>query len=227
MKDIFILGATKYSFMIQRFIEQEKQYRVLGYTVNESYIQNVQSECDKRNMKLYALENLKEYSKKNMPIWILNTIGYTDMNRTREKLYIQCQQLGYHFVNFISDRAIVMSEIEGEGNIIFPGAYIGTDVSIGNNNVFYAGVVVTHDIAIGNNNFVAANVTVGGEVEIGNNCFIGMGSTLRNRIKVANYSLIGASCYLSRNTHEKEVIVPAKSVTLEKNSFEVGLTPKS
>ena len=38
MKDIFILGATKYSFMIQRFIEQEKQYRVLGYTVNEAYI---------------------------------------------------------------------------------------------------------------------------------------------------------------------------------------------
>ncbi len=227
MKDIFILGATKYSFMIQRFIEQEKQYRVLGYTVNEAYIQDVKSECDKRGVKLYALENLKRYCSPNMPIWILNTVGYTDMNRTRERLSIQCQQLGYQFVNFISDRAIVLSEIEGEGNIVFPGAYIGTDVSIGNNNVFYTGVVMTHDIAIGNNNFVAANVTVGGEVEIGNNCFIGMGSTLRNRIKVANYSLIGASCYLSHNTHEREVVVPAKSLTLEKNSFEVRLTPKS
>lgn len=227
MRDIFILGATKYSFMIHQFIDQEHQYRVLGHTVNEPYIQGVQSECEKRNVNIYPLERLKDCCRKGVPILILNTLGYTDMNRTREKLSIQCKQLGYNLVNFISNRAIVLSAVSGEGNIIFPGAYIGTDVTIGDNNVFYSGVVMTHDITIGNNNFIAANVTSGGEVEIGNNCFIGMGSTLRNRIKISDYSLIGASSYLSHSTRENEVIVPAKSITLDKNSFEVSLTPKS
>lgn len=226
MKEIFILGATKYSFMIHTFIEQEKTYRIIGHTVNEKYIESAKLECKNRNISLYPLERLSEMATSDNIIYILNTLGYTNMNRTREMLSIQCEKLGYRLINYISSRAIVLSEITGNGNIVFPGAYIGTGVSVGNNNVFYAGTVMTHDITIGNNNFFAANVTSGGEVTIGNNCFIGMGATLRNRICLSDYSLVGAASYLSHNTKKMEVVVPEKSITLTKNSFQICLTPK-
>ena len=227
MKSIFVLGATKYSFMIHSFINQEGQYNVLGHAVNEAFIKDVQNECDRRNISLYSLESLFEIVGSKNKVYILNTIGYTNMNRTRQKLSDFCISLGYELINFISNRAIVLSDFNNYGNIVFPGAYVGTDVQIGNNNVFYSGSVMTHDISIGDNNFFAANTTIGGEVHIGNNCFLGMSSTIKNRVVLKDYTLIGAAAYLSHSTKEREVVVPEKSISLNKNSFEISLTPKT
>lgn len=226
MKRIFILGTTKYAFMIHSMIEQEQQYEVLGHTVSKSQIEKNKGICDSKGVQLCLFKSLNDYVDINESILVLNAIGYTNMNRTRQKMYDECLNLGYQPVNFISKRAIVLSEVSGVGNIIFPGAYIGTNVVIGNNNVFYAGSVMTHDIVIIDHNFIAANVTSGGEVKIGCNCFIGMGAVLRNRISIADYSLIGADAYVSHSTEEEEVIVPAKSISLDKSSFEMSLTPK-
>lgn len=227
MDRVFILGTTKYSFMIHRFIEQEKKYSVLGHTVNKSYMNSAQNECINRNVQLFALEDLSSIVESDEDVKIINTLGYTDMNRIRQKVFDACKEMGYKMLNYISEKAIVMSEIAGEGNIVFPGAYIGTDVVLGNDNVIYSGVVLTHDISIENHNFFAANVSVGGEVHIGNNCFIGMGATIRNRLEVNDYSLIGAATYLSHSTKYAEVLVPNKAITLEKSSFEISLTPNS
>ncbi|HOO07211.1 MAG TPA: hypothetical protein PLH83_12105 [Ruminococcus sp.] len=226
MRKIFILGATKYSFMIHELICQEKQYEIVGHSVNEKYLEECRPLCDEAGVELFPLENLSQYADENGVVYVLNTLGYTNMNRTRQKIQAECLSLGYQSVNYISDRAIVLSKLKGTGNIVFPGAYIGTNISIGDCNVIYAGCVLTHDIQIESFNFVAANVTIGGEVHIGNNCFLGMGATLKNRINVSDFSLIGASAYLAHSTKKCEVVVPEKSVTLSKSSFEISLTPK-
>ena len=162
MIGIFILGTTKYSFMIHEFIRQEKQYEIIGHTVNCEYLKDAQTSCQEFGTSLFPLEELNQYVGNNQEVFVLNTIGYTNMNRTRQKLHEKCISMGYTPVNFISNRAIVLSEIQGSGNIVFPSAYIGTGVRIGDCNVFYAGCVITHDVDIGNNNFFAANVTIGG-----------------------------------------------------------------
>ena len=227
MNKIFIIGATKYSFMIRDFILQEKQFEVIGHTVNQRYIDSCLPLCNKLGIKLFPFEDLAKYTDSSEKVFVLNTLGYTNMNKTRQALHKECLELGYFSVNYISNRAIVLTKTFGTGNIVFPGSYIGTDVRIGDCNVFYAGCVVTHDIKIGDYNFVAANVTIGGETQIGNNCFLGMGATLRNRIVLSDYSLIGASAYISHNTKAYEVVVPERSISLDKKSFEMCLTPKT
>lgn len=226
MEKIFILGATKYAFMLRKMIVQEKQYHVIGHTVSKKHIEIQRVCCEKEGIQIYPLEELKEYVCDNDKVNILNAIGYSDMNRIRMQLFKSCMDLGYNVVNYISNRAIVLSDEFGKGNIVFPGAYIGTGVKVGSNNVFYAGSVMTHDIQIGNHNFFAANITCGGEVNIGSNCFIGMGAVIRNRLRVSDYSLIGASAYLDFSTKEQAVVVPTKSVELNKSSLDVSLTPK-
>ena len=178
------------------------------------------------NINLYALEDLRSVIESDNSIKILNTVGYSNMNKIRERLHNECLKLGYEMVNYISARAICMSKEIGTGNIILPGSYIGTDVSIGDNNVIYAAAVLTHDIVVGNNNFIASNVTIGGNVTIGSNCFIGMGAIIKNRIQVADLTLVGAGTYVYNSTHIEDVIVPVQSIKLEKKSNEINLISK-
>lgn len=226
MERIFILGTTKYAFMLRKMIEQERKFYVIGHTVSKNQIEEQKRICDKEEVKLFPFEELSCFISDNESVNILNAIGYSNMNDTRKKFFQLCKKRGYNVINYISDKAVVLTENLGEGNIVFPGAYIGTNVDIGNNNVFYAGCVMTHDIRIGDNNFIAANVTCGGEVNIGSNCFLGMGSVIRNRLNISNYSLIGASAYLDFSTKDKAVVVPNKSVLLEKSSLGISLTPR-
>lgn len=222
---IIILGATKYSFMIHDMIESEHKYTILCHTVSKKDVNKYNNICFKNDTKLVPFEELTSCFKYEK-IKILNTIGYSNMNRTRQAMSEKCLELGYQLINFISDKAIVSSNKIGVGNIVFPGAYIGTNVTLGDNNVIYAGSVLTHDITIYNNNFIVANSTIGGEVVINNNCFIGMGAVIKNRLEINDYSLIGAGSYVQRNVGFKQVVVPAKSLILDKNSDEIKLIKK-
>lgn len=226
MKKVFIVGTTEYSFMIHSMIKQEGQYDVVGHTVNEKYIRENEDICKKKGTCLYPFEKLHDFVCASDSVYVVNTVGYSNMNRTRQKMYEQCIDLRYNPVNYISNRAICLSEIKGSGNIIFPGAYIGTNIDMGNNNVVYAGVVLTHDIVVGDHNFIAANSTVGGVVHVGNNCFIGMGSVIRNRVNISDYTLIGAGTYLDLDTGKEDVIVPPRAIKIKKKSSEVHLIPQ-
>lgn len=219
-KQIYIIGTTDFSFMVGEFIKLENQYSVIGYVVSANQYNDNVTRCAKKNVELFCLEDILTECG-NKPIYILNTIGYTKMNSIREKISQLCRESGVCMVNFISKKALNYGLIKGTNNIIFPGAYVGSNVSIGDDNVIYAGVVLTHDIKVKNNNFIAANSTIGGNVVVNNNCFIGMGSTIRNSVNINNYTLIGAGCYVKCDTRVESVIVPSKSIELDKKSTEV------
>lgn len=167
MEKVFIIGTTEYSFMIHSMIEQERQYEVLGHTVSEKYIEENVKICEEKNTCLYAFEKLQDIVGNLKTVNVLNTIGYSDMNQTRQRMFEQCVALGYKPVDYISNRSICLSNLKGQGNIVLPGAYIGTNINMGDNNVVYAGAVLTHDILVGSHNFIAANTTVGGRCALG------------------------------------------------------------
>ena len=221
MRDIFILGTTEYAFMLHTMIEQEKEFHVIGHTCSAEQVENNRNVCTKHFTELFPFEELGTIINQ---VNILNAIGYSRMNETRKRMSFECINRGYSLVNYISKRAILLSELKGTGNIVFPGAYIGTNIQIGDGNVFYTGSVLTHDIEVGEFNFFAANSTIGGVVTIGSNCFIGMGATIKNRIEIADYTLIGAGAYVDHSSNKEDVIVPCRSVTLEKKSYEISLT---
>lgn len=225
-KRIFILGTTDYSFMIHTMIEQEGHYEIIGHTVSKDQVSQNSEKCREKGTLLFAFEELEGFVEHGESVNVINTIGYSNMNQTREKMYAQCMELGYISINYVSSRSICLSEMEGNGNVVLPGAYIGTNVKVGNDNVIYSGVVLTHDICVGSHNFFAANSTVGGCSTIGDNCFIGMGAVIRNRLAVSDFTLIGAGGYLDTNTESEDVVVPPRSVKLNKKSREVNLIPK-
>lgn len=221
-REIYIIGTTDFSFMVGEFIELENQYNIIGYAVSASEVAKNIIRCQDRKVKLFCLEDILKQKRDNQ-LYLLNTIGYTKMNSTHEKISDLCRENGATMINFISKNALNYGIIKGTNNLILPGAYIGTNVFLENDNIVYAGTVLTHDIQIGNNNFIAANCTVGGNVKVKNNCFIGMGSTIKNGVNINSYTLIGAGCYVKNNTKAESVIVPSKSVELNKKSIEMKI----
>lgn len=223
MEKIYILGTTKYSFMIHQMILQENAYDVLGHTVSEFDVERYRNICRKNNTNIVALEDLFDQVHKGENVKILNTLGYSKMNTVRQKLYQLCNSHGVESVSYISSRATVLSNDIGKSVIILPTAYIGPSVRIGNNTTIYSMAVLTHDIKVGENCFIAANVTCGGEVKIQDNCFIGMGATIKNQITLAPFTLVGAGAYVAKDSGIYDVVVPVRSVTLEKKSIEVSI----
>ncbi len=216
MQKLVIFGNTSFSKMTYRYILEEKVADVGAFCIDKEY-KDTDSFCDK---PLIAFEDIERLYPKS-EYKILNTIGYTKMNEIRRNVSDRIIRKGYTLFNYISKKAEVYSDIKGYNNIILPNSFIGYDVEIGNNNVFYTGANLTHDIVVGNNNFFAANSTIGGNVVIKDNCFFGMNCTVKNRVSVESKTLVGAGAYVEKNTEDSAVIVPVRSIVLDKKSYEL------
>ena len=146
------------------------------------------------------------------------------MNRVREILFNRIKAAGYNFANFIHSSAIIAKNCDmGEGNIFLENVAVQPFTKIGNNNVFWSNVNICHHTIIGDYNFFAASSVVLGKTEIKDRCFIGCNATIRNRTIVESDTLVGAGAYLSDDTERSNVIVPPRSVVLEKKSSEFNL----
>src|SRR5690625_1378950 len=116
--------------MLKKIIEKEQVAKVVAFTVDEKYITQADSrKYAKSDQPLIPFEIIKEYYPPSK-YKILNTIGYTKMNEIRKEKSEECLKKGYKLFTFISRNAITLSDINKDtGNIIMPGAYIGTNVT--------------------------------------------------------------------------------------------------
>lgn len=222
MKKIIIVGVNEYAQMIRYYVENENLSPcvVSGYAIEKQYIDNDYSNLD---LPVYALEDLLHESEKEKYCFLL-AIGYSDMNRIRERLMCKILNAGFQILSYIHPTAVVSQKsIIGIGNIIFENVLIQPFVKIGDGNVIQASSNIMHHTSIGNYNFMAANTTINGQVEIGNNNFIGSGAVIRNRVSLSNYCLVGAGAYIDKDIADNSVIVPSRSVKLDKSSFDIKI----
>lgn len=205
---VIIVGTTMFSGELQ-YILMHSGIEVIGFSVDEAYIKS-HNFC---NLPVYPFEKIDRYVDM-AKTKILLAIGYSEMNNHRMEKYLYCKEKGYKIYSFCSNKAIILTENIGEGNIIMPGSYVGPYSKLGVCNVIRAGAVLSHHDIVGNYNWIADGCIIGGGITIGNNCFIGLGSTIRNEITVSDYSFIGAHSYLGHETklHSVHYGVPAKLI---------------
>lgn len=200
LKKIIINGTSPFSVVIKRIIEQEGG-GVLCFTTLQRLIQS--NNLD--GLPIVAIEDLpKFYSKSNVAI--VNTIGYSKMNKLRVIAQQEMDKLGYKTISYVSKMANVYSDQIGVGTIIMPGAFVGPEVKIGMYNIIYSNVSLTHHIHIGNYNFIASGCVLGGNVSIQDNCFIGLNSTIRNRLSIPSFTLIGCGSNLIKSIEDENTV---------------------
>ena len=188
-----IVGNGEFAAMLYDYIKDSKE--VVAFTVEDEYV-NGATFCDKPVIAISKIKNMYGSADVNM----LLGVGYSDMNKTKKKMFELYKKLGYKFVNYIHPTAIVADDIiVGEGNIILEGAIVQRKCVVGDANLIWEGCIISHDTVIGNFNQLSPGVVMAGKCNIGDRNFLGTNCTIINKIKIGNGVLVRAGAVVSKD----------------------------
>jgi len=166
-------------------------------------------------LPVVALEHIEEYYPPAEYEVILG-VGYSRMNDIRQNLFNICKEKGYYVASYIHPTAVISKDAKlGEGNIILENTLLQPFVELGRGNLLLYNVSVAHNDKIGDFCTLTGGTSLAGFVTVENNCFLGNSSMVFDHVTLAKYTLLGANAYVKKNTKPYEVIVPARSLTLE------------
>lgn len=210
MKKAIIFGLGDLAKMMFKLLSEEGNVEVVAFTVHQQYI----TEEKLFDLPVVGFEKIEEiFDNKEHVMYI--AVGYNGMNQVRKLVYREAENKGYLLPNYIHKSAVIMPCVFlGSANIIMESVTLGIESKIGWGNIFYPNSIVAHHTNVADFNFFAISASVAGFITIGNNCFFGNNCTISNNIKISDYTLVGAGAYVTEDTNEYDVIVPARSITL-------------
>ncbi|MEO6694240.1 MAG: acetyltransferase [Ignavibacteria bacterium] len=219
-KKLIIIGNTSNARLAKFYFTTDSEYEVAAFSVNRQYIDNTEFE----GLPVIPFEEIdSKYPPLEFHAFV--AVGYTNMNKVREKLYNECKSKGYILANYISSRCSFLTQHPtGDNCFILEDNTIQPFVKIGNDVVLWSGNHVGHDVIIDDHNFITSHVVISGFVKISRNCFIGVNATLRDAITIAPETLIAAGAIIMKDTEEKGVYLPARSVLFDKKSDELKIS---
>lgn len=200
MKNLVIFGAGDIAELAHFYFSQDKEYKVVGFVVDDSY---------KKSTTVFGLplvgtsELLKQFPPESH--WAFAAISYNKMNKVREQKYKQLKEMGYKIASYISTKATVLTKEIGENCFILEDNTLQPFSKIGNNVTLWSGNHIGHHSRIKDHCFLASHIVVSGGVVIEENCFIGVNATLRDHITVRRETLIGAGAIILKDTQEREL----------------------
>ncbi len=212
MKKIIIFGTTAFSKLMKWYIENDSEDKVIAFTLNERYISE-NSFCD---LPVVSYEKLKEiYPEADFELLI--TVGYTQMNKVRQKIFNQCLEDGYKITGFMHSTVAQYSDDIGIGNIFLEGVKLQPFCKVGNGNIVQHFTIISHEANVGDFNYFAGNAHIAGLSKVDDNCFVGINGIVQNDVHLASYNLVGAGTCVSRDTEEFTVTAPNKARSFKTN----------
>lgn len=193
---LVVFGNTNLADMANYYFEHDSDYQVDAFVVDDEFYED-DSFCSKPVVPFSKI--VIEYPPTEYDLFV--AIGYTNQNKTREKIYHKCKELGYNLPSYISSKATTFDTLKVgdncfilEDNTIQPFAVIGNDVCL------WSGNHIGHHAVIEDHCFITSHVVVSGGVHVGRNCFIGVNSAIRDHISIGDYCLIGANSWIHKST---------------------------
>ena len=146
-----------------------------------------------------------------------------NMNRMREKVYLEGKAKGYQYISYISSKATVCGNEIGENCFILENNTIQPFTKIGNNVVLWSGNHIGHHGQIKDHVFFTSHVIMSGHCVIEPYCFFGVNATIRDYSQLAKGTLLAmGACLTKQETEEWGAYVgnPAKIIK-NKMSYEL------
>jgi sugar O-acyltransferase (sialic acid O-acetyltransferase NeuD family) len=219
MSKLVIFGKGLFTEIAEQYFTEQGEHEIVAYTLDDQYVTEA-SYLDKPLVKFSEIE--KRFPPDEYSMFI--AVSYTDMNRLRERIYNDAKNKGYKLVSYISPEATIKTKYPiGDNCFIFEDNTIQPFVSIGDNVIIWSGNHIGHHSTIKNHNFISSHVVVSGQCCIESNCFLGVNASIGHGVTVRRGTLVGAGASITKDTEEKSVFVPARSVKLDKTSDEIKL----
>ena len=211
MKKVIIFGIGAFAEVAHYYLTHDSDYEVVAFTINQKYLDQ-QTFCDLPVIPFEKIETL--YPPNEFSLFI--AIGYTNMNKSRAKIFDECKKKGYSMISYVNSKATVCDDLTiVENCFILENNVIQPFVTIGNDVILWSGNHIGHHAIISDHCFISSHVVISGFVKIGSRCFLGVNSTIRDEITIADDCLIGANVYIKNNTNPKEIYKSQDSIKLD------------
>lgn len=214
MKEIVIFGTGDVAQIAKYYFDIDSKFKVVAFTVDRDYI----TDTEFYGLPVCPFENIIEkYPPSKYDMFI--ALSYSKMNKLREEKYYASKELGYELVSYVSSKCSYLSQFaHGDNCFIFEDNTIQPFVQIGNNVTLWSGNHIGHHSVIEDHNFISSHVVISGHCIVESNCFLGVNTTVAHKVTIGKETLLGAGAVVTKNTEEKSVYVPARSVKLNKKS---------
>lgn len=216
-KQAVIFGTASFAEIVYFYLTQDSAYEVVAFTVSANRMEHSQF----LGKPIAPFEQLEQYyPPSDYELYI--AIGYSDLNRVRERYYHAAKQKGYRLLSYISSHATVWTDQIGEHCFILEDNTIQPFTNIGNNIVCWSGNHIGHHSKIGDHCFFSSHVVVSGHCWIKENCFFGVNATLRDGITVERDNVIGAGALIMKNTEAGQVYAVKGTAALARRPVSSG-----
>lgn len=215
--EIVIVGDSSLAQMAYEYITHDSPHKVVGFSVEQAYLKRKEL----FGLPVVPFEHIEdEFQPGKFKVSV--AIGYNQLNRVRERLFLQTMEKGYSLYTYVSSQAFVWKNVKlGMNCFVFEQARIQPFAEIGNNVVAWGSVGISHHVVIHDNVFIAGQAAIGGHTEVGKNCFIGMNCSISNNLRIAEDCVIGAGAIITKDTEAGKVYRGSQATLSHRSSFEV------
>jgi sugar O-acyltransferase (sialic acid O-acetyltransferase NeuD family) len=219
MANIVIFGTGDVAKLAHYYFTHDSDHTVVAFAL-DAHFRKADSFLD---LPLVDFETLaQKYPPENYLMFV--ALGYAGVNKIRSTVYHKTKDAGYTLATYVSshctcfDRgAIGENCFVLENNVLQPFSSIGNDVFLWSSNV------VGHETRIDDHCFVAGHSVIASHCHVGTRSFLGLNCTIRNGVRVAPETVVGAGAIVMKDTIEKGVYLPPRSMLFQKRSDEIEI----
>ncbi|EHP40427.1 acyltransferase [Cupriavidus basilensis OR16] len=201
MMKIVLVGNAITASILNSYLRGDSRYEVVGFTVDDEFV----AQGGFEGLTTIGLSQLQEtFAPESCRV--LMAIGYNDLNRVRESLFLRLKGMGYTVETYVHPDACVYTEHPlGEGCVVLPSAVIEPGVRLGANTMVWCNVTLAHHSLVAENCWIASGTVISGQAKVLRNSFVGVNATVVNEVTVGEYNVVGASALISKDTKSHAV----------------------
>lgn len=209
-----IFGTGSFALVARFLLDRDSDYEVVGFTASSSSISTDVID----DLPVVAFENVEERFPPQ-DHHMLIAVGYAQMNRVRERFFLEAKGKGYSLLSYVSSKATHWGDTKiGENVFIFEDNTLQPFVEIGDNCVLWSGNHIGHHTTVGPHCFITSHVVISGHVVVGSHCFIGVNATIRDALTIAPENLIGMGALILKDTQPREVYATKRTRPHDRDS---------
>lgn len=210
MAKVILFGVLDTAELAHFYLEHDSEHEVVAFTLNREYI----TETTFKGLPVVPFEDVENvYSPAEYSFFAPMT--GKNMNRNRERVYLEAKAKGYSFISYISSKATIFDKsLVGENCFILEDNTIQPFTTIGNNVVLWSGNHIGHHGQIKDHVFFTSHVVLSGHCVVESYSFFGVNSTIRDYTHIAQGTLVGMAAAITKDTEEWGIYIgnPSKKV---------------
>lgn len=217
MAKVIIFGVQDFAELAHYYLENDSNHEVIAFCVSKEYLP---SDKEFKGLPIVAFEEVEKY----YPVGefkFFAPMAPQNMNRLREKIYLEIKSKGYELISYISSKATIFDNEIGENCFILENNTIQPFTKIGNNVILWSGNHIGHHSVIEDHVMFTSQVVLSGHCKVEQYSTLGVNATIRDGLVIAEGTFVAMAASIIKNTEPWGLYKGSPAVKSEKSTKEL------